>query len=213
MRSQRLRGLVEPFFLCALCSEGSECGVLRCSSNPTSHLPLSRILLHRSRSAARQSGMPRPPSPKPSIAADSPGPQRIDRHEEDRQRAKKQLFCDEQHMVGKPRCTWKDLRRPRLRKFNGGSIDWNWKGSELLGHGTDGIVWKVKINDGIFALKVVSAPSYQHRRLLDTIAVLGQPRACRPPILGLPTGVCQRCSTPDDPDRSRGHFRDSIDKA
>lgn len=59
-------------------------------------------------------------------------------------------------MLEKPSCAWKDLRKPWLRKFPGAELDWNWAESKLLGNGTDGVVWKVRIGDRVFALKVVS---------------------------------------------------------
>ncbi|OIW30774.1 hypothetical protein CONLIGDRAFT_594704 [Coniochaeta ligniaria NRRL 30616] len=76
-------------------------------------------------------------------------------------KARLRPFLDERPMAGKPNCTWKDFCRPLLRRFDGADIDWSWEGCQLLStgirdgtDGADGVVWKVKIGDGVYALKV-----------------------------------------------------------
>ncbi|KAK4078102.1 hypothetical protein Purlil1_12071 [Purpureocillium lilacinum] len=67
-------------------------------------------------------------------------------------KAKQQRFLDERLMEERNiTCTWSDLTRPMLKRCGlPGSITF----VDLIGYGLDGIVWKVKMNNQVSALKV-----------------------------------------------------------
>lgn len=70
--------------------------------------------------------------------------------------AKKQLFLAEEQLIGSPPCTWKDFRRPLLRRFDpNAKIDFK----SQLGYGMEGVVWRGVIDGCDFAVKVVSFSS------------------------------------------------------
>lgn len=76
--------------------------------------------------------------------------------EERCQKAKKQLFLAEEQLIGSPPCTWKDFRRPLLRRFDpNAKIDFK----SQLGYGMEGVVWRGVIDGCDFAVKVVSFSS------------------------------------------------------
>ena len=85
-----------------------------------------------------------PPEPSPSLA----------RFEARCHKAKQQPFLDERPMSEAVRfCAWRNFRKPCLGHFeHQGKANFK----RLLGYGVDGIVWKVTIDERVYALKVVS---------------------------------------------------------
>ena len=69
------------------------------------------------------------------------------------EKAKTLPFLDEHPFTGNPSCKWDDFRLPLLQRFDlRAKVEWK----ERLGHGIDGVAWRVHIGCQTFAVKVVS---------------------------------------------------------
>lgn len=84
-----------------------------------------------------------PPEPSPFLA----------RFEARCHKAKQQPFLDERPMSEAVcSCAWRNFRQPLGHFEHQGRANFK----RLLGYGVDGIVWKVTIDERVYALKVVS---------------------------------------------------------
>lgn len=65
-------------------------------------------------------------------------------------------FLSDAPLQGEPPCDWHDFLMPRLRRFPGEHTK-KVRLSQALGHGIEGVVAKIKFDDGdpSFALKIV----------------------------------------------------------
>jgi len=65
---------------------------------------------------------------------------------------KKRPFVTSEPLEGSPDCSWTRFREPLLRAYPHPQDEFVWE--EKLGSGVDGIVWKVRVGETFFAIKV-----------------------------------------------------------